>query len=232
MNTSQIGSAIVYTGEHSDRIVEIIGEGAFGVDPDFASIAIASNAPSGWTTTLVGTSTLTRADAVGGAIVLTTGASENDGVNTQIGGEAYKPSATASLYFYTKLAVSEAEQSDLFIGLTITDTAVLTNLGKRIGFRSVDGSAALGFEYEGTAETTIEGVHTLVNDTEVELEFFWDHVNSQVRVYIDGTLKGTYTPGANLPDTEIKPSVNFLTGAGSAETCTIRRLKVVQTSGR
>ena len=153
-------------------------------------------------------------------------------VNTQIGGEAYKPSATASLYFYTKLAVSEAEQSDLFIGLTITDTAVLTNLGKRIGFRSVDGSAALGFEYEGTAETTIEGVHTLVNDTEVELEFFWDHVNSQVRVYIDGTLKGTYTPGANLPDTEIKPSVNFLTGAGSAETCTISRLKVIQTSGR
>lgn len=232
MNTAQIGSAIVYTGSHADRIVEIIGEGAFGVDPDFASIAIATNAPAGWTTTLVGTSTLTRADAVGGAIVLTTGASENDGVNTQVGGEAYLPSATASLYFYTKLEVSEAAQSDLFVGLSITDTAILTNLGKRIGFRSVDGSAALGFEYEGTAETTIEGIHTLEDATAVELEFFWDHVNSQVRVYVDGTLKGTFTPGANLPDTEIKPSVNFLTGAGSAETCTIYRLKAVQTSGR
>src|SRR5690606_31476620 len=106
-----------------------------------------------WTATLVeagdGESTVTLSDAVGGRLLITTDGAENDGVTLQRNPEMFKVD-TNSLYFGCKFQISDATQSDFFIGLSVTDTAPLTNLGKRIGFRKVDGETGVAFEYEKT----------------------------------------------------------------------------------
>lgn len=217
---------------HDHRFIAVLGENAFGIDEDFVTPRIASDALSGWTVTLVeagaGDTTLTAADAVGGALLITTDAAENDGANLQANGECFLPSASNSLSFYARFKVSDATQSDFFAGFAPTDTDVLGNLPKRIGFRKVDGSTSISFEYEGTAETVIAGVGTLADNTWIELEFFYDRSSGFVYYYVDGVLKGTVTPGANLPDTELRLSFQFLTGAAAAKTATIDRLRAFQ----
>lgn len=230
-STSSNG-CIIFTGEHDDQWVAAFGRDAVCYENDFIHVPVASDAMAGWTTTLVeagaGDSTVTAQDASGGALLLTTDAADNDGVNLQMSNEAFLPSASNSLYFGCKLTVSEATQSDLFVGLAVKNTNILGNLPVRIGFRSVDASAAVSFDSEGAAETTIENVGTLVDATAITLEFLWDAAAGEVRYYVDGTLKGQLALGTSLPNAELAPAFHFLTGAASAETCAIDWVRVIQ----
>jgi hypothetical protein len=224
---------LCYVGDaHADRIMAVVGDNAVSFDEDWVAPKIVSDAPAGWTVTLVeagaGESTVTAGAVSGGALVLTTDNAENDGINMCAQGEAFLPSATSSVWFYIKLQASEATQSDLFVGLSQTDTAILGNLPPRVGFRKVDGSASIAFETEGTGTTSISSVATLVADTDIELEFCYDKDSGTLRYYVDGVRKGEITPGANLPTTELTPAIHFLTGAAAAETLTVDRLRAFQ----
>jgi len=226
--SSVINGAIVQYSAHVDRWIAAQGDNVVEFFDDFVAAAPASNALPGWTTTLVNSSTLTAADASGGAIVLTTDGAENDGVNSQVSKENFKLSADNSLYFGIKMQASEATQSDFFVGLSVTNTDILGNLPKRIGFRKVDGATGIGFDSEGTVETTVENLATFADATDITLEFVWDAANSVARVYADGTLKNTVALGTALPDTEVAVSLQFLTGAASAETLTVDWVRVIQ----
>jgi hypothetical protein len=217
---------------HDDRVLSAVGDTAIVFDDDFVAPAIVGDALAGWTTTLVeggaSESTITAGDGVGGMLVLTTDAADNDGINLTAKGEAFLPTTTDSLSFYTRLKISDATQSDFFVGLAQTDTAVLDNLPPRIGFRKVDGSTALMVECEGTATTSVESIHTVVDDTFVELEFFFESNGDTLRYYIDGVKKGEITPGANLPTTEMTPSIHFLTGTTVSKVMTVDRVRCIQ----
>ena len=222
----------INTGAHADRWLNATGEDAVVYENDFVEIPVSSDALPGWATTLVetgaGESTVTAAGTSGGALLLTTDAADNDGINLQMANAAFLPSATTGLYFGAAITLSEATQSDIFIGLSVVNTAILTNLPKRIGFRSVDGSASITFDSEGTSETTVENVGTLVDATQIILEFVWDAGASAVRYYVDGDLQGTVELGGSLPDAALSPAIHFLTGAASAETCAIDWIRVIQ----
>lgn len=223
--------AFVFTDTHDDRILHAVGSGVTQLDEDFTGTPVASNAPAGWTATLVGSSTAALAAAVGGTLLITTGASENDGVTLQ-GPGLFTPGSSASLCLYARLKVSEATQSDLFVGLSVTDTAPLTNLGKRIGFRSVDGSASVALDVEGDTEVTVAGITVLVDDTYIELEAYWDASSGVLRYYVDGALKGTLAL-TNIPDDAVlRPTIQYLSGSAGAKTATVDRLRVVQIGGR
>jgi hypothetical protein len=172
---------------------------------------------------------VTATDASGGALLLTTDAADNDGINFQMSNESFLPSTAKSLYFGVRLTMSEATQSDIFVGLAVKNTTILASLPVRIGFRSVDASAAIAFESEGAAETTIENVGTLVDATAIVLEFLWDHAAGEARYYVDGVQKGSVLLGTSLPNAEMAPAIHFLTGAASAETCAIDWIRVIQT---
>ena len=67
---------------------------------------------------------------------------------------------------------------------------------------------------------------TLVDDTEIELEFYYDGTAGNVEFYIDGSLVNTHT--TTIPATQMRISIHFLTGEAVANTCTIDWIRCIQ----
>lgn len=219
-------NAEVITDGYNHRVIDALGQDVVKLNEDFVNPGIASNAPPGWTATLVGSSTVTATDASGGKALVTTGATENNGVNLQKNGESFQPKAN-SIYFGVKLKISDATQSDFFVGLSVTDTGILGNLPKRIGFRKVDGETGISFECEETNTTQVTEIATIAADSEMELEFEHDQTAGKLFYYVDGTPYGPLAV-ANIPNTEVSPAIHFLTGEAAAKTMTIDWLRVFQ----
>ena len=188
-----------------------------------------ANAPSGFTTTLVNSSTVALGTAGGGQLVITTDTAENDGAQLQVTGEAYDLSGSAPMYFGIKFQADEETQSDFLAGLCITDTTLLAGMTDGIYFRKVDGSTDVEFVCEKDSAESTAVIDTFAVDTDVVYEMYFD--GTSVYVYVDGTLTLTKVVAAetNFPDDEeLTPSVAFLTGAAAAQVMTIDWLRAIQ----
>lgn len=226
--TVRFNSKIITDG-YNHRIIDAWGKDVIKFIEDFTQTPIGTDTIQGWTTTLVeggsGETTVTLGDASGGTLIITTDDAENDGANMQKLGESFRVDNN-SFYFGARFKASEATQSDFFVGLSVTDTAILTNLGKRIGFRKVDGATGVAFEMEKTATTSVSEVHTMEDDEYVELEILYDMTAAKLYYYVNG--EPYLVSEANLPDTELRISLQFLTGAAAIETLTVDWIRVFQ----
>lgn len=182
--------------------------------------------PTAYTCTLVGTSTAVPTGLAGGGLLITTGGTENNGVNMQLKGEAFKLVAGKPCYFGARLLISDAIQSDFLVGLCITDTDLLGGMTDGVYFRKVDGATAVTFVVEQDSTET-ESATVLAADTGFHIyEFFWD--GAALVAYIDGVAVSTPTL-ANLPDDEeLTPSIHFLTGEGGAKTMQVDWMRCIQ----
>lgn len=188
----------------------------------------ASTTISGYTVTAAGTSPITLvAGADGGALLLTTGGTENNGVQLQPITEAFKFAAKWPCYFGCKIAISDATESDMLVGLTITDTSAATAVSDGIYFASVDGTAAVTFQtMKTTASST--AVKTLANATATLFEWFFD--GATFTAYVDGVEAASvaYT-ATTVPNVEyLTPMIAFLTGATAAITMTVNWARAIQ----
>lgn len=223
---------LAYWSGHRKRIVDAIGVDVVKDIDDFVSGPGTDTAfDAEWTVTRVeggaGESTVTRTDAVGGALLITTDAAENDGINMQGIGEAFELTADQVLYFGAfGVQMSDATQSDLFIGLAVTDTDILGGVTDSIGFRKVDGSTTLSFVVEKDSAETTGTVTTLAANTPIDLEFYWD--GTGLEFFLNGA--SVATPAVtNLPNDEfLRKSIHFLTGEAVIKTFQIDRLAIVQ----
>ena len=228
------GDNLVWYNGNQFRILDAVGPDVVKWEEDFTAVAVASDAVSGWTVTLVeaggGESTITRPDASAGALVITTDNFEDDGAQLQVTtGEAYGCSSSQDLlYFGIRFKAGEATQSDFIVGLCITDTTLLGGMTDGIYFRKVDGSTAVSFVTEkDSTETETETVLTFVADTYYLMEFAFDQRTDRVFAFVDGSLVATHS--ANICDDELlTPSIAFLTGNAAIETMTIDYVRVIQ----
>lgn len=236
LHSRRIAGNLAYWDTHQKRLIDAIGPDVIKYDSgDFVfSPVTAADAMAGWTVTLVeaggGESTITKPDVLGGAILLTTDAFENDGITITQVGESFKVTATAAaVYFGIKLRISDATQSDFMAGLCITSTALLGGISDGIYFRKVDGSTSVAAVIEkNSTESTTTGVYTMVAATDVVLEFYYDIASAAVDFFADGALVATLS-GANLcDDEELTPSVEFLTGEAAAKTMQIDWIRAIQ----
>lgn len=216
---------------YNHRVVDAFGDNVVKFIEDFTGTPLAADNIQGWTTTLVeagaGESTVTQADISGGALLLTADANDNDGVNITKLGENWRVDNN-SFYFGTRIRLSENTQSDFFIGLSVDDTNILTNLGKRIGFRKVDGETGIAFEFKKTNTTSVSNIITVANDTWIELEFVYDKSAGTLTYYVNGVEYGPIAVD-NLPDTELKHGIHFLSGAdGAGKTMHIDYIRTFQ----
>lgn len=197
------------------------------------SDAASAGTMSGWTVTLVeagaGDTTLGLSTSdVGGVLVITADANEDDGANCQLNGEAFKLATGKKAYFGARVKLSEATQSDMLVGLCITDTTLLGGMTDGVYFRKVDGSTDVKFVTEkNSTETESAAILTAANDIWATLEFYFDG-DSTVKAYVNGTLAATHT--ANICDDEnLTPSVAFLSGAaGAGKTMSVDWIRTVQ----
>lgn len=226
-----INGALAFWETHTRRIVDAIGGDVVKYIDDFVAGGGPDTAWNAWTVTRVeagsGESTITSGDTGNGTMLLTTDNADNDGLNCQLLGESFKLQTGKPLYFGARVqSISDATQSDLFIGLAITDTDILGGITDGIGFKKVDGSTDLTFAItKNSTTTTVSGLKTLAASTAYILEFYWD---GSLKVFVDGAyVAGPAT--TNLPDDEeLRVSVHFLTGEAVAKTCAIDWIRCIK----
>lgn len=231
VHSSYIAGSLAFWQGHRKRIVDAIGADVVKYIDDFVR-SNPDTAWDDWTVTRVeggaGESTIAGGDAGNGTMLLTTDAAENDGLNCQLLGESFKLETGKPLYFGARIqGINDVDQTDLFIGLAITDTDILGGVTDRIGFESLDETAALSFVIEkDSTQTTVAAIGTLVDATAVILEFFWD--GAALEVFVDGV--SVSAPAiTNLPnDEEMRVSVHFLTGETTANTCHIDWIRCIK----
>lgn len=233
LHSRHIGKNLVWYESHQKNIIDAIGSDVFKVFEDFnGPVVAASDALVGWDTTLVeaglgGESTVTIPDGSAGTLLLTTDNAENDGVNLQMIGENFSlTTSQLATYFGIRFKISDATESDFLVGLAITDTEMLGGVTDDVSFRKVDGSTAVSFVTEkDSTETESTALHTMVADTYVVMEFFFD--GTSVEAFIDGVSVAKHT--ANIPDNELlRVSMQFLTGAAAVKTMTVDWVRAIQ----
>lgn len=190
--------------------------------------------PTEWEVTVVeagaGTSTAVITDQAGGALLITCAANEDDGWSMQLGGAAgenIKLDASYPLYVGVKVKSNDADQSDLLVGVAVTDTALLGGVTDGMYFRSPDASGAVYFVTEKNSVESATAVATMVDDTYMVLEFLFD--GSTVSAYVDGVfVSETASAAATFPDDEeMRLSLEYLTGEAIANTCTVEWLRMI-----
>jgi hypothetical protein len=160
------------------------------------------------------------ADGDGGLLLLTNTAADNDLVALQKVGESYRFASGKKLFFEARFKVSDATQSDVVMGLQITDATPL-DVSDGVFFIKADGSTSVSLlvEKNGTATTT-SSVATMADDTFVRLGFYYDGA-SAIQYFVNGALGGTSVT-TNLPDDEdMTVSFAIQNGEAVAKTMTV-----------
>ena len=232
---------LVFYSDREDKWIDAIGPSVRKYFDDFVgpSPLGADNAdPLGWTVTALtgdaGDGTLTAANEAGGAIIITTDSTENDGINITWNNEAFTLAAGDPCYFGTRLKVSDADAVDLFVGMCITDTEMWGGVTDGIYFNSADavatvtGIAELDSSPSTAGEGTGTGSGTLVDGAYSVLEWYYDGAGT-VRFYFDDVLIDTASTASDIPiDEPLTFALELLAGASAAATCTIDWIRVIQ----
>lgn len=177
-----------------------------------------------WTITTVeagaGSATEALTDADGGVLLITNDSADNDSDFFNKVGESFLFESGKKLWFEARFKVSDATQSDVVMGLQITDTTPL-DVSDGVFFLKSDGAATVDLlvEKNGTA-TTSSSVATLSDDTYVRLSFYYNG-DDKIVYYVDGSQAGTSVT-TNLPDDEVLTiSFGIQNGEAAAKTMSI-----------
>jgi hypothetical protein len=159
-------------------------------------------------------------DGDGGLLLVTNTAADNDLVGIQKKGESFRFAAGKKLFFEARFKVSDATQSDLTIGLQITDTTPL-DITDGVFFIKADGSTSVSFLVEkNNTATTTTAVATMADDTFITLGFNYDG-GSVMEYCVNGVVAGTSVT-TNLPDDEdLAISFALQNGEAVAKTMTV-----------
>jgi hypothetical protein len=158
------------------------------------------------------------ANADGGVLLLTNTAADNDLVALQLSKETFKFHVGKETFFKARFKVSDATQSDLVIGLQITDTTPLA-VTDGVYFRKDNGDTNLDFVVvKNSTATTASAIATLANATYITVGFVYDGIDSIK--YFAGTdaVSPTYLgklATTNLPDDE-ELTISFAIQNGEA----------------
>jgi len=159
-------------------------------------------------------------DGDGGLLLITNTAADNDLVSLQKKGESFRFASNKKLFFEARLKVSDATQSDVVIGLQITDITPL-DVTDGVFFIKADGAATVNLLVEkNNTATTTSSVATMANDTFIRLGFYYDGA-SAIEYSVDGVVTGTSVT-TNLPDDEdMTVTIAIQNGEAVAKTMTV-----------
>lgn len=207
---------------------------------DFTGVTL--DATNDWTVVKDSSASVAlQADALNGVVDLTSQATtDNDGSSIQ-GNEIWGLPSTAGekLYFEARFQMSDADQMDMYIGLSenfATNPENVLSAANRIGFRIVDGDATpvLITESSGSeTSTTLSGTTYDFSDaTDVTVSFVATKgtTTDKVKFYINRTLVGTHS--TNVPTANLTAAAMELSGnATGTKSMSIDYIMVAQDRG-
>ena len=164
----------------------------------------------------------------GGQLLITNDNADNDLDFFQLKGEAFKFDSTKRMFFSSRFKVSDATQSDLVMGLQITDTTSL-DVTDGIFFIKGDADTQPDFiiEKDNSSTLSVLEMNAMADDTFVTLSFEYDPLDvatggAVFRVYQDNVQVGEITGTTNAPDDEdLTISFGIQNGEAVAKTMTI-----------
>jgi hypothetical protein len=164
----------------------------------------------------------------GGQLLITNDNADNDLDFFQLKGEAFRFDSTKRMFFSSRLKVNDATQSDLVMGLQITDTTSL-DVTDGIFFIKGDADTQPDFiiEKDNSSTLSVLEMNAMEDDTFVTLSFEYDPLDVATggpvfRVYQDNVQVGEITGTTNAPDDEdLTISFGIQNGEAAAKTLTI-----------
>lgn len=194
---------------------------AYMNDFDQFSVNTVTTALADWFPTLVGSTgtsaVITNAD--GGVVLVTNGTTASDSLFFQWKGgqgatvvETWKFEAGKPLWFKCRWKVSDATQSNVVIGLQITDPSPLS-VTDGVYFLKLDGSTTVNLLVTKNSTSTTTAAATLANDTYVTLAFFYDG-SDRIDIFLND-VRVASSVTTNLPDDE-ELTISFGIGNGEA----------------
>lgn len=193
--------------------------------------------PTNWVVTAVGVATRTRPallEQVGGVVLLTNAAANDDSVSVQQISLPYLFNRNLRAAFQARFKVSDVTKSDLFMGLSIADTSPIAAVDDGVFFTKADGSAILQALVRADTVTTFSDtdVATLVNDTYVNVGWYWDAagVDPSVHFFVNNTKVARFAVTAfatDLPDEAMSINMAIQNGEGVAKTMHVDHVSAI-----
>jgi len=154
----------------------------------------------------------------GGILKLGNSAADNDLNALQLTQETFKFASGRKAWMRARFKVSDATQSDLMIGLAITDTSPLESLvSDGVYFYKADGAATLSLEVRKDTAASSANIATMVDDTYLKAEMYYDGASTW-RVWLNGAEVSSVTSATNMPDDEeLAVTIAVQNGAGAAK---------------
>jgi hypothetical protein len=156
----------------------------------------------------------------GGVLLITNAAADDDRNFLQKVGESFLFVANKRMLFKARFKVSDATQSDIIMGLQITDTTPLA-VSNGVFFQKDDGDAFLDFHVtKASTDTAATAVYTLVSDTFLTVAFAYDG-KGEIKYYVNDVHLGSSVT-TNMPDVEeLTVSFGIQNGEAVAKTMSI-----------
>lgn len=223
MSTTRFPNGITNTKTGVSRNLTIIDETLVHKYLNDFDNYVAAN----WTVTETGTGTRALTDADGGVLLITNDSNNDDANFFNKVGESFLFESGKKLWFKTRFKVSDATESDVVVGLQITDITPLA-VSDGVYFIKADGSTSVSFVVtKNTTPTTNANAATLVDDTYIELGFYYNGKDA-IEYFADGSKVGT-SAVTNLPDDEIMTiSFGIQNGEAVAKTMSMDYIQVVK----
>jgi len=239
------GNLVFYTG-HRSRWLDALGTnvvkfemprvgGAFDDttgDPTWATCTMTEGS--------AGSTAVVQGAAAQKGLLITNAGNEYDGANIQVLGTTMALAATKPMYFGAKLEIAHATSTDLFIGMSKTNTALMkastahglhASTKSVVGFYKTDGGTAT--KYISKKSSTASSSSAATMDTSAHIyEWYYNGASSSANIqfYVDGTLAGTVSTAGAMPTAVMRPSICFRNGGAAVRTCNIHWWRAIQLS--
>lgn len=189
---------------------------------------VSTTTAAGSTVTQTNGTLVDAASTTGGAVVLTLGGADNDVIEVQSQSELFYFASKWQAYYGCKFKVVDADQQDVHLGFTITDTDHAGGITDGIYFRLVDEGATLSLVLEKNSTETTAEILTVVDATDYTLEMFYD--GDYVYAYVNGALVTSIaTSNANFcNDEHLAAVVANQAGEGAANNLTLYWARAIQ----
>lgn len=171
-----------------------------------------------WTVTTVATASAALTDGDGGLLAVSTQDSATAAIYFDKVGASFLMEAGKKAWFKSRFKVSDATNTDLVMGLQITDTSPLA-VSDGVFFIKAAGAATGDLIVEkASVATTASSAITLVSDTYTSVGFYYNGSDG-ISYFQDDVQIGTVDT-TNLPDTQVL-TVSFGMKNGSAAAYTL-----------
>ena len=230
------GRLVYYDVTYPQTWLDVVGPDVVKYVNEFVGSTIpivtesAAPDPPGWVfTELTGTTAATEITAgttYSGEMQVLPDATDGDGFNLYIEGESFILTTAMPLYFGIRLKMTDADQSDLMVGLFITDAELWGAVSDGAYFHSADETAVASFSTEKDGTPTADTAAGTLTESYTKLEFYFDGAGT-VKAWFDNVLVATST--TNIPDDEAMTFiVECLTGEDVANGVVIDWVRIFQ----